>query len=306
MNENKSSKFQINLIYNVLQDVLKKWQVILFVTVLFATCYDTFKTITYVPIYRCEATFAVKANSGTTTTSDGDIGESFKYIFQSNLFKKKIAEHMEVDTLDGSFYASMVGSTSVLEVYAESSSIKTSYDMMVALKENYKEISSLVVGSSNIDVLKDISVPKTPINEVDHQKNLLLMGMVGFVLSFGLYSCFSLLRNTIKYKDEIETKLNIRLIGDLPRESKIVDLRKMKKKKAILISQYSTSFHYVESLKRIRSYIERYCKKHKAKVLMMTSSLENEGKSSVVVNLAFALAMNGKKVCLIGIQNLAA
>ena len=299
MNENKSMKIQMNILFNILFDVLKRIQIIVFVTVLFAVVFDTYKTITYVPIYRSEATFAVKANSSSTTTSDGDIGESFKYVFQSNVFKKKIAKHLDVETLDGNYYASIVNDTSVLYVYAESTSSKCAYDMMIALKENYKEISNLVVGSSNIDVLQDVSVPSVPINQNNHIKNLILMGGVGFILSSGFFAALSLLRDTIKHKDDIQTKLSLRLIGDLPKESKVIDIKKMKKKKAILISQFSTSFHYVESMKRIRSYIEKYCKKHHAKVLMTTSSLENEGKSSVAVNLGISLALSGHKVLLI-------
>ena len=298
-NDNKSMKRNMNIFVNVAFDIYKRIQIIIFISVLFAVCFDTFKTITYQPIYQSEATFAVKANSSSNTTTDGDIGESFKYIFQSNVFKKKIEEHLDVESLNGTYSASIVNNTSVLHVSATSPSSKCAYDMMIALKENYKEISNLVVGSSNIDVLQDVSVPTTPINQINHVKNLVLMGGVGFVLSSAFFGALSFLRDTIKYKDEIQTKLSLRLIGDLPKESKVIDIKKMKKKKAILISQFSTSFHYVESMKRIRSYIEKYCKKHHARVLMTTSSLENEGKSSVAVNLGISLALSGHKVLLI-------
>lgn len=299
MNDNKSMKIKINMLINILLDVFKRIQVIIFFTVLCAVCFDTYKTITYVPVYQSSATFAVKANVGSTNPADGDVGESFKYIFQSNIFKKNIAKHLGVESLNGNYSASLVNNTSVLHVSATSPSSKCAYDMMIALKDNYKDISNLVVGSSNIDVLQEVSVPTTPINKINHTRNLILMGGIGFILSSAFFAALSLLRNTIKYKDEIQTKLSLRLIGDLPKESKIIDIKKMKRKKAILISQFSTSFHYVESMKRIRSYIEKYCKKHQAKVLMTTSSLENEGKSSIAVNLGISLAMNGHKVLLI-------
>ncbi|MCD7809218.1 MAG: AAA family ATPase [Erysipelotrichaceae bacterium] len=296
MNDQQASMDWMNQVYNVVFELLKRWQLILFVTVLCATSFDLYQSIIYTPIYRCEATFAVTTN--LSSSDENDVGETFSYIFSSNIFRKTIQEAMHVDSLNGYFEAS-VRSESILYVYAYSSEPKTAYDMLNALMDNYTDISRLVVGDANIDLLSNVSVPATPYNELDHMDNLFKAGSVGFILIVALISCMSFFRNTIKDKYDIERKLNLRLLGSLPKESKITNIIGLKRKKSILITQYSTSFQYIESFKRIRSRIERSCHKHDYKVIMITSSLENEGKSSIAVNTAISLAMNKHKVLLI-------
>lgn len=57
----------------------------------------------------------------------------------------------------------------------------------------------------------------------------------------------------------------------------------------------STSFRYIETIKKIRYKLEN----KKYQVIMVTSCLENEGKTSVIANIALALKENHKKVLLI-------
>lgn len=304
MNDHQSSIIFMNKIFNIIFDVFKRWQVILLVTVSCALLFDTYKSMTYVPLYRCEATFAVKTsnNSNNKNDTDSDVGETFSYIFSSNVFKKTIEKAMNVDTLNGTFYAEVYEGTNVLHVYAYSPSALTSYQMMKALMANYQDISNLVVGNTNIDVVKDISVPTFPDNSLNHKRNIIMVGGISFIGCIAVLIFLSFMNNTIKDKYEVESKLNLHLIGSLPKESKIVSLKGLKRKKSILVSQFSTSFQYVEACKRIRSRIERYCKKHHAKVIMITSTLENEGKSSIAVNTALSLAMNKHKVLLMDVD----
>lgn len=301
MSDNKSSIILINKVFNIIFDVLKRWQVILLITVTCALLFDTYQTITYVPYYRCEATFAVKTSidSNSKSDTDADVGETFSYIFSSNIFKKTIEKAMNVDSLNGTFHAEVYSGTNVLHVYAYSPSALTSYQMMKALMANYQDISNLVVGNTNIDIIKDISVPTSPDNSLNHKKNMIMIGGFSFIGCVAVLVFLSFISHTIKNKYEIESRLNLHLLGSLPKESKIVSLKGLKRKKSILVSQFSTSFHYVEACKRMRSRIERYCRKHQTKVIMITSSLENEGKSSIAVNLALSLAMNKQKVLLI-------
>ena len=71
-----------------------------------------------------------------------------------------------------------------------------------------------------------------------------------------------------------------------------------KGKKSILITDPLTSFVYTESIHKLSSRVDK--RRHKGEhVIMVTSLLENEGKSTVAVNLALSMAKKGKKVLLI-------
>ena len=58
-----------------------------------------------------------------------------------------------------------------------------------------------------------------------------------------------------------------------------------------------TSFRFVESIRKLRRRVEQHM--DGGKVLIVTSLLENEGKSTVTVNLALAMEQKGKHVLLI-------
>lgn len=70
-------------------------------------------------------------------------------------------------------------------------------------------------------------------------------------------------------------------------------------KSAILITSIKTSFQYKEAIRKLRSKILASSAKHNYQTIMFTSTLENEGKSSVAANVALSLAKSGKKVLLV-------
>lgn len=68
-----------------------------------------------------------------------------------------------------------------------------------------------------------------------------------------------------------------------------------KNQKAILISDSATTGDYEEELDRLTTRVESEMNKNDQKVLMVTSIRENEGKSTITVNLALNLSRRGKK-----------
>ena len=66
-----------------------------------------------------------------------------------------------------------------------------------------------------------------------------------------------------------------------------------------LITDKKASFNYVEAFKSLRANVDFVTKADGIKTIMITSSLPEETKSSVVCNLGLALAEEGHKVCLI-------
>lgn len=70
-------------------------------------------------------------------------------------------------------------------------------------------------------------------------------------------------------------------------------------KKLYCISDENIPFYYVEAYKMLCTNIEFITAAEKCKSIMITSSVANEGKTNVSVNLALTLSGYGKKVCLV-------
>ena len=115
-----------------------------------------------------------------------------------------------------------------------------------------------------------------------------------------LVAGISYIRDTIKNPAEVSSKLDTRLLGTIAYEKKSKSLSMNRKKGylSMLISNPLRSFAYVESSKMAASRVRSYMDKEQAKVLLVTSVMENEGKSTVAANLALSLAQEGNRVML--------
>lgn len=286
----------------IVSDIVRHWRSIIMMMLVFAMGADMFLTLTYQPFYRSEATFALKTGNEYTTSSQvdqvSDIAAAFGYIISSNLFKQDIMEEMNTEVLDGYFETTEMAGTNIIKIAAVSSSPRTSYYMMVSMLNRYQDLSRMVLGNINIELMQDISIAEHPVNVNSHKNNLIRFGIIGFVLGVALFALLGLINDKVKLKEDMEV-LGIPYLGSLSKEKKWFYLRGVQKKKAILISQLSTSFRFIEDMKKLRTVVERKCEKHGWKTILVTSCLENEGKSSVLSNLALALASNHKKVLIV-------
>ena len=72
-----------------------------------------------------------------------------------------------------------------------------------------------------------------------------------------------------------------------------------KHKESLLITRKTISFRYIESIKKVCKRIENRMDHCGYKSLLVTSTFENEGKSTIAANLALVLADQGKRVILV-------
>lgn len=289
-------------IYNVIRAVVYRWNCILLAAVVCAVAGDLYLTIVNVPIYRTEASFVLNMPAyGTEGNEEGEISEALGYILESNVFLDKVKEQLGTEELAGTYVTSAVAGTNIVNIAAEAENPETSYRMMYVMMNQYQELTSKVIGNMQIDILQDVQVPMTPANPVDHKKNLLRFGGAGAGALILLIGLMAYCRDTVKDRKCVKEQLQIRLLADVPRESKLtIQRRRIRKKKALLVTQMTTSPAFVETYRRLAERVEQICEKQEQqKVIAVTSAMENEGKTSVVVNLALTCAQKGKKVLVI-------
>lgn len=288
-------------IYNALRYILFRWNSILLIGVAAAIMADLVLTLVYEPVYRTEASFALNIEEvSSDPDAQTEISEALGYILDSNVFLDKIREDLDVKNLNGTFSTNAVPGTNIVKIAAEAESPQLAYRMMYAMMSRYQELTSLVIGNMRIEVLDNIQVPMAPYNSVNHAKNMLFSGTGGMLVLVVYYALLYIGRNTVKGKSDVKDKLQIRFLAAVPSESKITfNQRKLSRKKALLITQLTTSLAFVESFGRLRSRFERVADKHHYKIIVINSIMENEGKSSVAVNLAISLSRKGKKVLVI-------
>lgn len=295
---------QIDLI-SMLKDIGREWITILLLSVAAALFADIWICATYQPEYKTSTTFVVTAkgmnsNIYQNLSSTKDLAQQFTEILGSNVLKKKVAQDIGVNSLDVETSVDLVPETNLITLSVKAKTAAESYRVLQSVMENYNTVSDYAIKNVIIETIQQPSVAMSPSNPLNEKRMVLKVFLIAAGCLIVLVAGISYIRDTIKNPGEVSSKLDTRLLGTIAYEKKSKSLSMNRKKGylSMLISNPLRSFSYVESSKMAASRVRSYMDKEQAKVLLVTSVMENEGKSTVAANLALSLAQEGNRVML--------
>lgn len=219
------------------------------------------------------------------TLSTDDVGREYSTQFIENSLSV-------VDTGIGGFFTINVTSTD--EGYCER-----------ALKVVLEEFPKYVQSYDNTISIKVIKNPTAPV--ICNSDSAATKAMYGFLLGAIIVAfiifIMTITTNTVLTLEGMRRDINVNVLGSVPLLEKKSGLFNQKKKSpqgSLLITDTSkVSFAFVENFKAIRTKIENIKAEKGKKVFVVTSTYEDEGKTTVSVNIACSLAQKGKSVLLI-------
>ncbi len=191
----------------------------------------------------------------------------------------------------------------------EAEANKTLYDsLQTKLKE--AQISSSLK-SSNIRVVDPAMVPSTP-SRPAKARNIALAFLVGLVGGIGLALLREYLDNTVKTPDDIETLARLPSLAVVPAffgegatSPKRSGLFKNgasnngHEKRIELVAQHLPKSQMSEAFRALRTALLLSRPDHPPQVILVTSALPREGKTTAAANLAVTLAQLGDKTVLV-------
>lgn len=291
---------------SIVRDVMRQWWVILILSVSVSLLADMWVTNNYQPEYRVSSTFVVtskgmNANIYQNLTAANELAKNFSTILESNVLKSKIKEELGMESFGAKTSVTILPETNLMELTVTADSAMEAYHVMKSIMKNYNSVSDYVISNVIIEVLQPPIIPMTPTNPLQTKgirNKMFLLTAVALVAGLAV---LSYMKDTVKNKDEVEEKIDSRLLGTIVHERKIKSIRDVKKARnlSMLIENPLLSFRFVESNKMTASRIRSKMEKHKYKILLVTSVMENEGKSTVAANIALALAQENNNVLLI-------
>jgi capsular exopolysaccharide synthesis family protein len=155
-----------------------------------------------------------------------------------------------------------------------------------------KREEATIVKSSNaqlanvVDEAKSSSGPIKPVPAIIY----LMAGMMGLIIPFGVLNLRELTRTRLNSESDIEKYTDIEIIGKIGHNSSTDKL-------AIGAGLPNTPLS--EGFRSLRTNLYYALQSRSSKVVMVTSSINGEGKTFMSLNLGNALSMTGKKVLFV-------
>lgn len=128
------------------------------------------------------------------------------------------------------------------------------------------------------------------------KRNATLGAFLGLLLGLGIAFLWETLDKRVRTEEEIERRLGMPLLSRLPEPP-----RRLGKEARLTMIDDPQDAH-AEAVRRLRTNLEFANVDGAAKVIMVTSSVEREGKSTTIANLAVALARSGRSVALVDLD----
>lgn len=290
---------------SVIRDIWNQIVTILLLSVSMGLIAGMLAWATYHPQYTSKATMFVTVPGITNVyqeiSQSTQASPMFSQILNSNVLKSKVAKEIGMDSFVGTATANNIADTNLLQISVTTDSAETSFREIQSILNNYDKVSEYVLDKVVLQPLEKPQVASQPDNPFHLWKTILKFGLLALVALLGLMGFYSYTRDTIRMDEDVEKKLDTSLLLSIPHENKYKTIKSRieKKKTGLLVSDPGVSFKYAESMDRLSRRVRSQMEKRGARVLLVSSVTENEGKTTIAANISLELVSQGYKVILV-------
>ena len=284
--------------------IKKFWFAIVAGTGITAVIYLLYAWLNYVPIYQSQATFTVNSDNSNLvsggTNGTEQVKESLPYILQSQYMKNLVMDDLEITYFPAAISLESKEVADFFVIRVTSGDADMSYQVLNSVLKNCSKASVYVLGKITVDVLDQSEVPTVPVNYLNKPVVLMRGAVIGFILCMLVVFCYALTKQTIQKEEDLKNHLNVSCVATLPQ----ITFKKRRKKidQHVHIYNDKVGHAFIESVRTMRTRVQRAMKQQDARVVLVTSSIPAEGKSTVAANLALSLAERGDRVVLVDLD----
>ncbi len=173
--------------------------------------------------------------------------------------------------------------------------VQTNKDLYDAFFKRIQETSATSdLQTANARIVDQAYAPQYPVKP---KKKLIVAvaGLMGLLLSCGVAFLLEMLNNTIRSTRDVEEKLNLRVLGVLP---KMEDKKALENVHHLFLDKEQPGF--IEAMRTIRTSVNLTSMDKDHRIFAVTSTVPGEGKSSTAANLAISLGQMGKTLLVDG------
>ena len=305
-------------LFKLLRALLRRAWAVVMVGVVFAAAGYFFAKATYVPTYVEKATLEftstkyIKVADATgkeelvtvvVPYENNDVSR-YSMLMKSDAMLYNLSEKLKNEYSVGMLRDAMtLTETAVSGIFGlEVSGLDPTFcsKVMDALLDVFPDYMRTSASTINIRLINYPSAPT--INNSDNSVKIAFLAfMAGALLIALIVVLVEIFSDTVKDIDDIRNKTNVAVIGSIPYVGKstgLINKKPLFTGGLLITDEDKVSFAFIECVKSIRTKIENLSANKGFKTFIVTSTYENEGKTTVAINIATSLAQKGKSVLL--------
>lgn len=309
MNNGDDKKSLTIYMSDILKGFSKFWWVCVALTVIIGSAVFVKSYFDFKPAYRSTAVFTINTQDSTLaqggissysffydSATASQLSDIFPYILDSSYLKDAICDDLDVNFVPATLSASSVEDSNMFTLESVSGDPQTAYDVLISAMKNYPDVARYVIGDVDFSVITEPEVAKTPFNKSEYKKNTVIGAFIGFVLGLLFILVYAIARKTVRTNEDIKQELKIYNLGAFPK----VSLKKHKKEvnERILLTNDKIGEGFLEALRVTRNTLLNKLGADE-KVIMVTSTAPEEGKTTVISNLALSISRTKKKILVV-------
>ena len=289
---------EINLkeLFDYFIDKIKYIIIATLVCCLIGGIYTKFLTI---PMYKSSTTVILGSNQEGTgiTQSDISINNNLVSTYAEIIKSRRVLEQVQKELNESYTYKELASEISV-------SSINNTQIIKITVEDNNalnaKIIANLVAKVFTVEVpelynldnvhILDVAIEEDEPYNINVAKSSIIGGLLGLVLSSGIFFVIYYFDRTAKSVEQVEEVLQMPILGSV---------EETKNLKEELVVATNPKEIISEQIRTIRTNLQFTSADEKIKTILITSSIPSEGQSFISSNLATAFAQNNKKVLIV-------
>ena len=308
--EQFSSRLQNIDYYCVFRDVMRNLFYIILGAIACCMVATVISTEQYNASYTTSATFVVSTKGSSNyaysnLSAASTSATTFSNILNSSIMQQMVCDDLGLKSFDATAKAEVIEETNLLVLSVTADSPYKAYSIIRSIMDNYSSIEVSLNNSSIMEVLEEPEVPSAPDSRLSTTEVVKRVFVYGILLFAVLFVMCSIMTDTVRNDKDVDSKLDAKALGTIyyEKKHKAGGVGKKRNKSGLLVSSISSSFSFVESYKKIAARLTYTLPDsesgHQCRVIVVTSVLENEGKSTVAANIALTMVQNPARVLLI-------
>lgn len=298
-NENAGIDLSV-LVGDLLRTARRLWWLLLVLAALAGGILGARAWFSYRPQYQATASFTVtvanplQSDVRTYNAAAAEqMAKTFPYILTSGALSDLVMQDLGIKVMPP-VSASVLENTNIFTLSVTSGDPQFAYDVLHAVMERYPDIAEFVVGPTRMALLDESGVPSAPVSGRGFAGAAKRGALYGAALWAALVALLAATRTTVHNEDELKRVINLRCLGLLP------FVRGVRKGSACpMLAAENDKFGFFESVRLVRIRAEKEMRRRGHQVLLVSSAIPGEGKTTLAVNLALSLAQKGLRTLLV-------